>query len=322
MYKKIIPIIISSLLFSPNISNSFEYKKQPIKSFEQMINESFLPFIRENESLGIYNVEKGDNMSIVLNTTGTTLERILKLNPNIKDPNIISTGILFFPYTEEKMNGYKPGIYDYNKKRLFNRNGEEFVKDRERFGIDGLTFLTGIKKGTYCDDTEQSINNVLKIKNVLDKYSKKYNLDTNILPSIVRMESGGIDTISRRGALGYFALTKYLYDEGNWSDYKNRKPINPFNLEESTDRSADYLSLLIKKYGLKLGITAYNVGEVEMNKLIRTYNNLKNKPEEILKTKLHGKFILSKEGRNYFNKFQNNYSVFNERVSLESSETP
>ena len=43
-------------------------------------------------SQGIYNIKPGDNLTKIAKAYGTTIDALMKLNPQIKNPNLIYAG--------------------------------------------------------------------------------------------------------------------------------------------------------------------------------------------------------------------------------------
>lgn len=99
-----------------------------------------------------------------------------------------------------------------------------------------------------------------EILNLIDRYSKKYNLDKNLVKAVVQTESGfNSKAVSPAGALGLMQLMP--------STAKGLGVRNPFDAEQNIAGGTKYLKNLINKYdSVKLGLAAYNAGSGAVQK--------------------------------------------------------
>ena len=263
--------------------------------------------------------------NVLKNNTHTGIDSVIKFVPE----NFLNKYLKIIPENIKK----KQNI-GYNRLETLTKTGEEVAEDRfktsnnRRRALNAYASHLGIMPGSF--GTQEEINIFLDLyKNDLITTAQKYNLNPSLLAAISIHESRGRTyTASNTGALGAFGLTKYLYNPQNtWPDGKNREPINPFNTLKSMDRAADFLSFLIKNYSKyddanhTLTLTAYNQGELEINKTLRATKkeNITNPLEIIsygdkiyieeidkirntIEKRLQKNYYITQEGREYHGK--------------------
>lgn len=169
-----------------------------------------------------------------------------------------------------------------NKLRVLMKDGDEVAKDRFQssdnlyLSLDAFANKLCVNAGSYEYDKESSRNFFKIYKDDIEKSAKKYDISPELLGGLLAHESGGRSfTMSRTGALGAAQLTSYIYDpQHRWPDGE-KEPINPFDTPTAIDRSANYLSNLVKRYeryddsNHTLALTAYNQGDSVVNSALR-----------------------------------------------------
>lgn len=94
----------------------------------------------------------------------------------------------------------------------------------------------------------------------VEKYSRFYGVDPNLVYSVMKAESGFFPyATSPKGAMGLMQITKPTLE---WIESKaDIKLENPYHIEKNIQAGTWYLSLLNKQFGdLDLVIIAYNAG--------------------------------------------------------------
>jgi len=118
-----------------------------------------------------------------------------------------------------------------------------------------------------------------EILNLIDKYSQKYNIDKNLVKSVVKQESGfNSNAVSSAGAMGLMQLMP--------STAKDLGVRNPFDAEQNIAGGTKYLKTLINKYdSVKLGLAAYNAGSGAVQKYggVPPYKETQNYVKNIIK---------------------------------------
>lgn len=167
----------------------------------------------------------------------------------------------------EYFEGLVPYQYAENFDYLSSISGDEFLRLRKEKGFEWIAFMIGDYVGHvyYGDKSYEALYQ-----------SIPYCVNPEFLPeidmydilSVMGVESGGNNTaVSRTGAIGPMQLTSYVYGNGTWSDNVYREAINPLDLSQACERSADFLHLLSNKYDdMRTVFMAYHDGESRANR--------------------------------------------------------
>ena len=151
----------------------------------------------------------------------------------------------------------------------------------------------------------------IKYENFVDEYSKKYEIDKNLIYSIIKAESNFTENAeSSKGAKGLMQLMPNTakdilkkMDNMNISEIEiETKLLEPqFNIEIGTK----YISILIDKYKNKeLALVAYNAGSGNVDNWIQK-GILKEDGSDI-------ENVPYKETNNYVRKILQNYKIYTE----------
>ena len=140
---------------------------------------------------------------------------------------------------------------------------------------------------------EKDINKVntkvLNLDTIINKYSKQYNIEPNLVKAVVKVESGNNpNVVSKSGAIGLGQLTP---------NTAKAMGVNPYNPEDNIKGTVKYLDYLSKKFN----------GDTE--KVIASYNAGPNA------VKKHNGIPPYKETQNYVKK------VKQEKAKLDAKET-
>lgn len=140
----------------------------------------------------------------------------------------------------------------------------------------------------------------------VEKYSKEYNLDKNLVYSIIKVESNfNQNAVSRKGASGLMQITpdtsKYI---GKLLGIKDSSSVEIFDVETNIRFGCFYFSKLYKDFGgdLDCALAAYNGGEGNLRKWLNIYTDENGK--------LDVEKIPFEETRNYIKKVKKIYSIY------------
>ena len=142
----------------------------------------------------------------------------------------------------------------------------------------------------------------IKYKTEINTYSKKYNLQPELVASIINVESGyNKNAISNAGALGLMQLMPSTAEE--IATKLQIKDFNINNVETNIEFGCYYLNYLLNRYNknLTLALAAYNAGLNNVDKWI-------NNDEYFANNKL--KNIPFKETENYIKKVNFNLKIY------------
>ncbi|AVD35707.1 lytic transglycosylase domain-containing protein [Clostridioides difficile] len=142
-----------------------------------------------------------------------------------------------------------------------------------------------------------------KYSEYVEKYSKEFNLDENIVYSVIKAESKfNSSAVSKKEAKGLMQILDITRDWG--AEELNLKNVDIFDPETNIRLGCWYLSKLYKEFGkLDLVIAAYNGGSGNVKKWLE--NNEYSKDGE----NLHD--IPFKQTSKYVEKVKNNYEQYN-----------
>lgn len=196
------------------------------------------------------NLESLDLSSLNSNIPGVNLETLGSGLKNLTD------GIEYRNLNNSYMPD-SPSTYSYKASKTPYSNGKVIVKDQ-------------------------------RILNAIEKYSKKYDMDKNLIIAVIKQESDfNPNCVSSAGAMGLMQLMPENCTEYGVS--------NPYNIEQNIDAGIRHLKDMIKiqKGDLMLGLASYNAGPGTLRK-----RNVTN---------VEGISKLPSETRNYVKKVMNYY---------------
>ena len=138
----------------------------------------------------------------------------------------------------------------------------------------------------------------------VEEYSKEFNLDENLVYSVIKAESKfKKDVVSHKGAKGLMQISDITK---NWAieELNLKENIDIFDPETNIKIGCWYLNKLFKQFGdMDLVIAAYNGGSGNVNQWLGNYDYSKDGK------KLHN--IPFPETSNYVVKVRNNYKNYN-----------
>ncbi len=151
-----------------------------------------------------------------------------------------------------------------------------------------------------------------KYSEYVSKYSKEFNIDENLVYSVIKAESKFIeDAVSHKGAKGLMQISDITRD---WAiEELNLGEIDIFNPETNIKIGCWYLNKLFKEFGdLNLVIAAYNGGSGNVRKWLgdKAYSE-DGKSLDI---------IPFEETSNYLKKVTKNYENYNEIYKREEKD--
>lgn len=109
----------------------------------------------------------------------------------------------------------------------------------------------------------------ITISNIVDVYSKEYNLESSLVLALISRESSfRTNAVSSSGAIGLGQLLKQTAKDMGIDD--------PYSPEENIKATTKYLALLIKKWNgnVNLALASYKIGHGNVTKLIKSGNDL------------------------------------------------
>ena len=119
----------------------------------------------------------------------------------------------------------------------------------------------------------------VKYKKEVEKYSKAYGVDKNLVYAVIKCESGfEEEAVSAKGAVGLMQLmpetARFMAEKIGLTTYQ----LN--NHEDNINLGVAYLSYLIKKFGEEVAIYAYNAGEGRVSRFLEGGGEIKLFPYE------------------------------------------
>jgi LysM repeat protein len=286
--KKLSRILINLLvggivLTATSLCSSTNLKTTNLPYYQnKKIVETYLGYQKSREdSSKLYikikhEIHKGDTFSKIARLYGTTVENVQASNLDKEAKKLEIGSYLEFDVEKKFLRGYIPPTseedIEKNKKYVQERTPEEFSRDRETFGKNLSRYL-GIRAGEFEYNENKIIENFEKLKPLISKYSKKYDVDYKIIVGICKQESGFRQfTASRTGSYGACGQTKETYSGENYLAGLNKQKTktNPFNLEQHIESTVEayknYENLLGSK---KLALASYNQGFGRVSKALK-----------------------------------------------------
>lgn len=201
------------------------------KIIEEFFKSSISKEVLSSSSLG-----KNGSFSIVLESLlgalGNSSNNLDSLNSNIPGVNLgslesglkdLTEGIEFRNLNNSYIDKTPP-TYSYKASGTPYSNGKVIVKDQ-------------------------------RILDAIEKYSKKYNMDKDLIIAVIKQESDfNPNCVSHAGAMGLMQLMPENCTEYGVS--------NPYNIEQNIDAGIRHLKdmINIQKGNLMLGLASYNAG--------------------------------------------------------------
>lgn len=155
----------------------------------------------------------------------------------------------------------------------------------------GLGYNSGVNSGNLFNELNNVVTNSIgkfveidvkdksvkdRIENAVEKASKQYNVDENLIKAIIKVESDfNPNTVSSSGAKGLMQLMPENCRDLGVSD--------PFNIEQNIDAGTRHIKEYIDKFGgsIEMGLMAYNGGPTRMkNRGVESMADLYKMPKE------------------------------------------
>lgn len=128
----------------------------------------------------------------------------------------------------------------------------------------------------YIDVDTKDKNVKLRIENAVDQASKKYNVDSNLIKAIIKVESDfNPNTVSSAGAKGLMQLMP--------ENCRDLGVTDPFNIEQNIDAGTRHIKEYIDMFGgsIEMGLMAYNGGPGRMkSRGVESISDLYKMPKE------------------------------------------
>ena len=147
-----------------------------------------------------------------------------------------------------------------------------------------------------------------KYENLIEMYSEKYKVDSNLIFAIIKAESNfNVSAVSSKGAKGLMQLmedtAKDIAKKANVQIPTNEVTQSLLDSETNINIGTKYLSILIEKYqNIEVAITAYNAGIGTVDNWIEK-GIIKNDGSDI-------ENIPYKETNNYVRKILRDYKIY------------
>ncbi|HBG0705833.1 lytic transglycosylase domain-containing protein [Clostridioides difficile] len=158
---------------------------------------------------------------------------------------------------QQTSNGYN---LSSNSENLFDELGSVVNNTASRF-ID-------------VDTKDKSVKS--RIENAIEQASKKYNVDSNLIKAIIKVESNfNPNTVSSAGAKGLMQLMP--------ENCRDLGVTDPFNIEQNIDAGTRHIKEYIDMFGgsIEMGLMAYNGGPGRMkSRGVESISDLYKMPKE------------------------------------------
>ncbi|EGT3844688.1 lytic transglycosylase domain-containing protein [Clostridioides difficile] len=128
----------------------------------------------------------------------------------------------------------------------------------------------------FIDVDTKDKNVKLRIENAVEQASKKYNVDSNLIKAIIKVESDfNPNTVSSAGAKGLMQLMP--------ENCRDLGVTDPFNIEQNIDAGTRHIKEYIDMFGgsIEMGLMAYNGGPGRMkSRGVESISDLYKMPKE------------------------------------------
>lgn len=139
-----------------------------------------------------------------------------------------------------------------------------------------MNSMNGINSNNIVDINTGSLNTDEKIENAIEKYSKKYGVDSNLIKSIIKAESNfDPNAVSEAGAQGLMQLMPEIS--------KSLGVKNPFDIEQNIEGGVKHIKSYIDMYDgdIEMALMAYNGGPTRMlNRGVNSIEDIYKMPKE------------------------------------------
>ena len=142
--------------------------------------------------------------------------------------------------------------------RQFNMYQQESNPVKSRF-VDVLEDVERVRKRSRSSNVKGKTS-YGELKNVIDGYAEKYNIDNELIRAMIQVESGwNTDAVSNKGAQGLMQLMPRTAAMLGVDD--------PFDPEQNIEGGVRYISDLTDKYkgDVEKALAAYNAGPARVD---------------------------------------------------------
>lgn len=141
---------------------------------------------------------------------------------------------------------------------------------------DGLQTINTIQNINRIKPTSKDEDTNRRIENAVNSASRKYGIDSNLIKSIIKVESDfNPNCVSSAGAKGLMQLMPFNCDDLGVTD--------PFNIEQNIDGGTRHIKEYLDKYNgdTEMALMAYNGGPTRMkNRGVNSINDIYKMPKE------------------------------------------
>ncbi|MBY2364622.1 lytic transglycosylase domain-containing protein [Clostridioides difficile] len=154
-------------------------------------------------------------------------------------------------------------------------NGYNLSSNSENL-FDELGSVVNNTASRFIDVDTKDKNVKLRIENAIEQASKKYNVDSNLIKAIIKVESDfNPNTVSSAGAKGLMQLMP--------ENCRDLGVTDPFNIEQNIDAGTRHIKEYIDMFGgsIEMGLMAYNGGPGRMkSRGVESISDLYKMPKE------------------------------------------
>ena len=140
----------------------------------------------------------------------------------------------------------------------------------------GLSIENMINTFNKLDFNNEGLNIDKRIDEAIDKYSKKYGVDGNLIRSIIKVESNfDPKVVSEAGAQGLMQLMPEIAQSLGVTD--------PLNIEQNIEGGVKHIKSYIDRYNgnIEMALMAYNGGPTRMmNRGVTSISDIYKMPKE------------------------------------------
>lgn len=140
----------------------------------------------------------------------------------------------------------------------------------------GLETVNGKQNANKIEISNKDENISDAIRNAIKKAADKYNIDENLIRSIIKVESNfNPNVVSSAGAKGLMQLMPF--------NCKDLGVTNPFDIEQNINGGTKHIKEYLKMYGgdVQMALMAYNGGPGRMaSRGVKSINDIYKMPKE------------------------------------------
>lgn len=218
----------------------------------------------------IYSVLQLNNSNNSKNTSTTSLGNLSSLSNCSCDSSSDSLGSSAFNIM---ITSLLSAISEKNK---------TVASDEEKLSLEDIfnTYNSALSNtdstNNYITSNIENLNSDVRIENAIQVYSDKYNVDPNLVKSIIKVESDfDPSVVSSAGAKGLMQLMPENCEDLGVSD--------PFNIEQNIEGGVRHIKEYLDRYNgdVEMALMAYNGGPTRMmNRGVKSIDDIYKMPKE------------------------------------------